>query len=110
MMNAWLITLLVCFVVYEIVEHLVLPLFWVIRQRGRQSICGPSGMVGKRCVVKEWHGTGGKVWVAGELWRAGSESPLMPGEVAVIQEIKGLTLLVCGLGADQTIQPSQPRK
>ena len=28
-----LITLLVCLVIYEIFEHLILPLFWMIRSR-----------------------------------------------------------------------------
>ena len=48
-----LITLLVCFVIYEIIEHLIHPLFWMIRYRKRKSIYGPSGMIGKRCVVKK---------------------------------------------------------
>jgi membrane-bound serine protease (ClpP class) len=89
-----LITLLVCLVIYEIFEHLILPLFWMIRSRKRKSACGLSGMIGKRCVVKQWDGICGKVWVGGELWNASSKSPLMPGAAMVIQDIKGLTLLI----------------
>ena len=93
-MKAWLITLLVCFVTYEIIEHLILPMIWMIRYRRRKSACGPSAMIGKRCVVKQWSGARGKVWAGGELWNASSESPLIPGDEAVIQNIKGLTLMV----------------
>ena len=41
------ITLLVCVVIYEIFEHVILPLFWTIRYRKRKSAYGPSGMIGK---------------------------------------------------------------
>ncbi len=88
------ITLLVCVVIYEIFEHVILPLFWTIRYRKRKSAYGPSGMIGKKCVVKEWKGTHGKVWVGGELWNASSDSPIIPGSETVIQDINNLTLLV----------------
>jgi membrane-bound serine protease (ClpP class) len=51
-------------------------------------------MIGKKCVVKQWEGTSGKVWVGGELWNASSDSPIIPGSETVIQDIKNLTLLV----------------
>ena len=53
------ITLLVCVVIYEIFEHVILPLFWTIRYRKRKSAYGLSGMIGKKCVVKECKGTRG---------------------------------------------------
>jgi membrane protein implicated in regulation of membrane protease activity len=93
-MKEVMITLLVCVVIYEIFEHVVLPLFWTIRYRKRQSAYGPSGMIGKKCVVKQWNGTRGKVWVGGELWNASSPSPLVPGSEAVIRDINNLTLLI----------------
>ncbi|MCB2149391.1 MAG: NfeD family protein [Deltaproteobacteria bacterium] len=96
-MKEILITLLVCVVIYEIVEHILLPLFWTIRYRGRQSAYGPSGMIGKRCVVKQWTGTRGKVWVGGELWNATGNSSLMPEDEGLIQGIDNLTLLVVPL-------------
>ena len=89
-----LITLLVCLVIYEIFEHFILPLFWMIRSRKQKSACDPFGMIGKKCTVKQWEGTCGKVWVGSELWNATSKSPLIPGAEMVIQDIKGLTLLI----------------
>ena len=94
MMKEIIITLLVCVVVFEIFEHVILPLFWAIRYGKRKSACGPSGMIGKKCVVKQWDGTSGKVWVGGELWNASSDSPIIPGSETVIRDIKNLTLLV----------------
>jgi len=96
-MKEILITLLVCVVIYEIVEHILLPLFWTIRYRGRISAYGPSGMIGKRCVVKQWKGTRGKVWVGGELWNAIGKSPLMSGDEGFVQGIDNLTLRVAPL-------------
>ena len=97
-MKEILITLLVCVVIYEIVEHILLPLFWTIRYRGRKSAYGPLGMIGKRCVVKQWAGNHGKVWVGGELWNATGNSSLMPGDEGLIQGIDNLTLQVVPLG------------
>ena len=93
-MKEVMITLLVCVVIYEIFEHIILPLFWTIRYHKRKSAYGPSGMIGKKCVVKAWQGTRGKVSVGGELWNATSKSPLIPGSETVIRDINNLTLMV----------------
>jgi membrane-bound serine protease (ClpP class) len=91
-MRSILITLLICFVIYEIFEHLVLPLFCMIRYRKRQSSYDPSDMIGKKCLVKEWCGNSGKVQVGCELWNATGQLPLIPGDEAVVQGLEGLTL------------------
>ena len=93
-MQELMITLLVCVIIYEIFEHVLLPLFWTIRYRKRKSAYGPSGMIGKICVVRQWQGTRGRVWVGGELWNAQSQTPLSPESEAVIRGIDNLTLLV----------------
>jgi len=98
MMKEAITTLLVCVVIYEIVEHIILPLFWAIQYRRRKSAYGPSGMIGKRCVVKEWKGTRGKVWVGGEFWNATSESQLVPGSETLIRDVRNLTLVVSSSG------------
>ncbi|MGA8017414.1 MAG: hypothetical protein WBV95_02640 [Desulfobacterales bacterium] len=66
-MKYGLITVLICIVIYEIFEHLILPLFWMILYRKRKSSSGPSGMIGKKCLVKKWDGNSGKVQVGSEL-------------------------------------------
>ncbi len=93
-MKSALITIFICIVVYEIIEHLILPLFWMIRYRKRKSSGGPSGMIGKKCLVKKWDGDSGKVQVGSELWDAMGPSQLLPGDEVVVQDLKGLTLRV----------------
>jgi membrane protein implicated in regulation of membrane protease activity len=93
-MKSALITIFICIVVYEIIEHLVLPLFWMIRYRKRKSSVGLSGMIGKKCLVKEWDGNSGKVQVGSELWNAIGQSQLIPGDEAVVQDMEGLTLRI----------------
>jgi membrane protein implicated in regulation of membrane protease activity len=89
-----LITLLICFVIYEVFEHLIMPLFWMIRYRKRKFSCGSSGMIGKKCLVKKWDGNSGKVQVGSELWNAIGQFPLIPGDEVVVQDLEGLTLRV----------------
>ena len=93
-MKSALITIFICIVVYEVIEHLILPLFWMIRYRKRKSSFGPSGMIGKKCFVKKWDGNSGKVQVGSELWNATGQSQLVPGDEVVVQDMEGLTLKV----------------
>lgn len=94
-MKSTLITIFICIVIYEIIEHLMLPLFWMIRYRKRKSSVGPSGMIGKKCLVKKWNGNSGKVQVGSELWNAIGQSQLIPGDEVMIQDMEGLTLTIC---------------
>lgn len=93
-MKSGLITILICIVIYEIFEHLILPLFWMIRNRKRKSSYGPSGIIGRKCLVKQWDGESGKVQVGSELWNAIGQSPLIPGDEVVVQDLEGLTLRI----------------
>jgi len=87
-----LITLVIRFVLFELVEHVVFPLFWFIKDRNRKSVCGVTGMFGKVGEIKQWQETEGQVFVNGELWRAVSDVPLLVGHKIVVQSVEGLTL------------------
>jgi len=89
-----LIALIVGFVLFEIIEHVVFPLVWLIFGRKRRSICGAEGMLGKVVEVRQWNKTEGQVVVNAELWRAVSDVPLSKGDKAVIHNVEGLTLRV----------------
>lgn len=93
-MKKVIIALVIGFVVFEIMEHLVFPLFWAIKNRNKRSVTGVTGMLGKVAKVKRWHNTEGQVLVNGELWTAVSDVPLLTGDKAVVQEVDGLTLKV----------------
>ena len=81
-------------ILFELIEHVVFPLFWFIKNRKRKSVCGVSSMLGKEAEVKQWQKNEGKVFLKGELWNAVSEVPLLPGDRVVIQNVDGLTLSV----------------
>ncbi len=89
-----IMTILIGFIVFEFIEHVIFPLFWYIKNRKKRSICGVTGMLGKVGEVKHWRKTEGKVFVKGELWRAVSDVSLSTGDKAIIQNVEGLTLRV----------------
>ena len=94
MIETIILTLVIGFLLFELIEHVVFPLFWFIMGRKRRSVCGVSGMLGKLGEVKQWKKNEGKVFVNGELWKAVSEVSLAPGDIVVIQNVEGLTLKV----------------
>jgi len=94
MIKTIILALVIGFILFELIEHVVFPLFWFIKSRKRKSVCGMSGMLGKVGEVKQWQKNEGKVFVNGELWQAVSKVPLLPGDRVVIQNVKGLTLEV----------------
>ena len=89
-----ILALVIGFLLFELIEHAVLPLLWFIMGRKRKSVCGLSGMMGKVGEVKHWKKNEGIVFVNGELWKAVSDVPLLRGDRVVIQNVKGLTLEV----------------
>jgi len=92
MIKTIILTLVIGVLLFELIEHVVFPLFWFIKERKRRSVCGVSGMLGKAGEVKQWKKNEGKVLVNGELWQAVSEVHLLPGDTVVIQKVDGLTL------------------
>jgi membrane protein implicated in regulation of membrane protease activity len=70
----------------DIAESLVL-LKW---SRRRRAVTGVEALFGKTAVVS----TLTQVRVAGELWEARSDGPLVIGDEVVVRGVEGLTLLV----------------
>jgi membrane-bound serine protease (ClpP class) len=89
-----IITLVIGFIAFELIEHIVFPLFWSVKNRKKRPVSGIPGMLGKVAKVKQWNQTEGQVFINGELWRAVSDVHLSPGDRAVIQQVAGLTLKV----------------
>jgi len=79
-------------VVFELIEHVFIPLFWLIFKGRKKSNYGVTGMIGKVVEIKLWNKTEGQVLVNGELWKAVCDVPLTQGSKAVILDIEGLTL------------------
>ena len=89
-----LLILVVAYILFEFVEHAVIPLIWLITKKNRQSPTGESGMIGLIAEVKEWEGKKGKVFVHGELWKAESDGSFNLGDEAIVQSVKRLVLTV----------------
>ncbi len=70
----------------DIAESVVL-MRW---SRRRRAATGAEAFVGRHAVVV----TPTQVRIAGELWEARSEDPLVPGENVVVRHVDGLTLFV----------------
>jgi membrane-bound serine protease (ClpP class) len=88
------IALVIGFIVFEVVEHVIFPLFWYIKNRKRRSVSGVPGMLGKVGEVRHWQEGEGKIFVNGELWSAVSTDTLVAGDKAVVEKVEGLTLNV----------------
>jgi membrane-bound serine protease (ClpP class) len=70
----------------DIAESLVL-LRW---SRRRRAVTGAEALIGRTAVVA----TSTQVRVAGELWEARADGPLVRGEEVVVSAVDGLTLHV----------------
>jgi membrane-bound ClpP family serine protease len=94
MITQIVVALIVAVILFEIIEHVVFPLVWLILDRKRRLVSGAEGMVGKVVEVKQWNKAEGRVLVNAEMWRAVSDVPLLKGDKAVIHDVEGLTLRV----------------
>jgi len=72
--------------VLDIAESLVL-LRW---SRRRRAVTGAEALIGRTAVVA----TPTQVRVAGELWEARADGPMVRGEEVVVRAVDGLTLQV----------------
>lgn len=91
-MKTIIIAIIVAWLVFELVEHGVFPLVWLVKNRGKRSRCGVTGMIGKTVEVRRWDRDAGQVSINGELWRAECDVPLPVGGKAKIVHVEGLTL------------------
>jgi membrane-bound serine protease (ClpP class) len=92
-----IVLLIIAFVAFELLEHVILPLIWVLLQRRKKPVTGPEALEGRIAEVIEWRQREGYVFVKGERWKAISEKPLARGSQVQIQKVEGLTLTVQSL-------------
>jgi len=92
MLKTVIITIIICVIAFELIEHVIFPLLWFIFKGRKRSAYGVTGMIGKVVEIKRWDKTEGQVQINGELWRAVCEVPLPVGGKAVVQGVEGLIL------------------
>jgi membrane protein implicated in regulation of membrane protease activity len=68
--------------------------FWIRFLRRYRIQTGAEAMVGKRAEALESCSPVGRVRVAGEIWNARSERPVLRGQAVRITGVDGLTLWV----------------
>jgi len=94
LVKSTIIILATGFLLFEVVEHVVFPLIWFIKDRRRRSVCGAAWMVGNVGEIRYWQKSEGQVFVHGELWHAVSEFRLSVGDRVVVQKVDRLTVTV----------------
>lgn len=109
MVGKILLVLVACYVTFEVIEHLVLPLVWLVSGKKKKVVTGASGLVGEIAEVKEWRDYEGKVFVHGEIWRAECDTTLNPGDKAVIEGVERLTLKIAPHSGSDSTKADRPR-
>jgi membrane-bound ClpP family serine protease len=89
-----LVTVVIAVIVFEVLEHVVVPLVGLVIARKRKSASDKTVPAGAVVEVREWKDTEGLVFMRGELWKATSTGSLQPGDRAVVRRREGLTLIV----------------
>ncbi len=79
---------------FELTEHVLLPLYWAISGKAPRPQNGPGSLAGRTARVVRWKGNKGQVKLGGEIWRATSRDNLLEKERVVIIKAEGLTLSV----------------
>jgi len=88
------VTVVIAVALFEVLEHVVLPLVVLVVTRKRKSSGDRTAMVGQIVEVRQWEKTEGLVSLKGELWKAVSDAPLSPGDKVVIRRVEGLAVVV----------------
>ena len=91
-MEKLIIALIIAFIAFEFIEHVVIPLVTLFIQRKKKSAYGPTNLLGKTGEVKKWEKNEGYIFVNGELWKAVSDLSFSPGDRVLVQKVEGLTL------------------
>jgi membrane-bound ClpP family serine protease len=94
MLQDFLVTLVLAVIAFEIIEHVLVPFFWLLLKGRKKSYYGICGMKGQTVEIKCWEDKSGIVLFHAERWRAVSEKPMQPGEKAIVEEVSGLTLII----------------
>jgi membrane-bound ClpP family serine protease len=89
-----ILMLVIGFILFEVIEHVVIPIVFYFVKRKKKSVTGIDSLPGEVVDVRQWKGKEGQVVIKGELWKAVSEMTLKKGDKAIILNVDGLTLKV----------------
>jgi membrane-bound ClpP family serine protease len=86
--------IILVYLLFEFVEHAIIPLAWLILKKKRKHVTGPLGLIGEVGEIREWSGTEGKIFVHGSIWAATSDDHFIPGDKAEVLDIEDLVLKI----------------
>ncbi|MGD8539743.1 MAG: NfeD family protein [Candidatus Aminicenantes bacterium] len=89
-----IIGVVLAYLLFELFEHVIIPIAWLIFKGKRKQLTGPASLIGEVGEVKEWRGMEGSVFVRGSNWAATSDSSFTPGDKVAVDNVEGLTLIV----------------
>jgi membrane protein implicated in regulation of membrane protease activity len=84
--------ILIAFVVYELIEHIIIPVLGYLWGKRSPNPKPDNVMVGKLATVIEWKAGKGLVRVNGEFWQAFGPGSLSLESLVIIENIEGLKL------------------
>jgi len=99
-----LVALIIGFILFELIEHIVIPVIFYLIRRRKLSATDVDSLVGEVVRVRQWKGQEGQVFMKGELWKAVCEVPFKQGDKAFVTNVKGLTLTVKPIADRDTLQ------
>jgi len=94
MLQDFLVTLVLAVIAFELIEHVLVPIFWFLVKGRKKSDYGIGEMKGQTAEIQCWENKSGMVLFHAERWQAVSEKPMQPVEKAIAEEISGLTLKI----------------
>lgn len=89
-----IVGIFLAYLLFEIVEHAIIPLAWLILKKRRKHLTGSLGLIGKVGEVREWKGTDGRIFVHGSIWAATSDASFKPGDKVEVLDVEGLVLKI----------------
>lgn len=89
-----ILILVIGFILFEIIEHIVIPMVFYFIKRKKKSVTGAESLPGEVVEIRHWKETEGQVFIKGELWRAVSDVSLKKGDKVIVRHVEGLTLKV----------------
>jgi membrane-bound serine protease (ClpP class) len=86
--------IVLAYLLFEFIEHVIIPLAWLILRKKRKHFTGPSSLIGEVGEIREWGGNEGRIFVHGSIWAAMSNDPLTLGDKAEVLAVEGLVLKI----------------
>ncbi|RZB33720.1 MAG: hypothetical protein SRB2_03831 [Desulfobacteraceae bacterium Eth-SRB2] len=78
MLKTIIITIEIIFIAFELIEHLIFPLFWFIFKGRKRSTYGVMGMIGKVVEIKRWDKIEGQVLIKLNKRRGNDRGHVLP--------------------------------